>query len=370
MFAHRRKRITTSDKASNKGRLIGYMDRRACLLSVLAVVAGCSQATPAPGDSAAGIVERAYVAMGSELRLTAWTADERAAVSAFNAAFAEFERLDALMSIWREGSDVQRLNAAAGHKPVAVSADVREVLRTAEEISEWTNGKFDVTFAALSEIWRFDHDQDGRVPDAREIAARLPLIDHSSLHVDDKAGTAFLSRPGMRVHLGGIGKGYAVDRAAALLRSRGFMHFMIQAGGDLYVAGRRGARPWRVAIQDPRGSEGTMFATIDLTDEAFSTSGDYARAFMKDGRRYHHILDPDTGQPARLSRSVTIVSDRATLADALSTAVFIVGPEQGMALIERLPQIEGVIVTAGNTVLVSSGLSGRLALLAKPTDAP
>jgi thiamine biosynthesis lipoprotein len=145
---------------------------------------------------------------------------------------------------------------------------------------------------------------------------------------------------------------------------------MIQSGGDMYVAGHRGDRPWRVGIRDPRGPVDRSFAALDLEDGTFSTSGDYERFFMKDGIRYHHILDPATGRPAQGCRSVTIVTNNATIADGLSTGVFILGPEKGMALIERLPDVEGVIVTAKNEVLVSSGLKGKLALVAPPTDAP
>jgi FAD:protein FMN transferase len=174
----------------------------------------------------------------------------------------------------------------------------------------------------------------------------------------------------MRVHLGGIGKGFAVDRAAAILRGHGVTDFMIQAGGDLYVAGRRADRPWRVAIRDPRGPADRVIAALDLTDGTFSTSGDYERFFIHDGIRYHHIIDPATGRPAQRCRSVTIVSTSAVDADTLSTGVFVMGPEQGMALIERLPHVEGVIVTSGNELLVSSGLRDRLVRLAPPTDAP
>jgi thiamine biosynthesis lipoprotein len=140
----------------------------------------------------------------------------------------------------------------------------------------------------------------------------------------------------MKIHLGGIGKGYAVERAIRILRAAGLRDFMIQAGGDLYVGGHKDGRPWRLGINDPRGPEGKSFATIDLTDSTFSTSGDYARFFMKDGVRYHHILDPRTGQPARLCRSVTIAAESPVLADAIAKGVFILGPEKGMALVERI----------------------------------
>jgi len=263
---------------------------------------------------------------------------------------------------------VQRLNAAAGLHPVTVSAETIDVLSVARHVGDWTDGKFDITFAALSDLWKFDHDQDDSVPSRADIDRRLPLIDYRQVEFDASARTAFVKKTGMRVHFGGIGKGYAVDRAVAVLRRRSLRDFMVQAGGDMYVGGRRGDRLWRLGIQDPRGPGGSSFASIDLSDATFSTSGDYERFFIKDGRRYHHIIDPDRGEPASGCRSVTIVSDRAVLADALSTGVFVLGPAQGMALIERLPQVEGVIVTADNEVMVSSGLKDRLTILSTPQD--
>ena len=307
--------------------------------------------------------------MGSELRIAAWTGDESAAAS-IDAVFAEFERLERLMSVWREGSDIRRLNAAAGRQPVPVSADVLAVLHDAHQISEWTGGKFDVTFGVLSDLWRFDHDQDNRLPDMTEVRRRLPLIDYRSLQLDDAAGTAFLRMPGMRVHLGGIGKGYAIDSGARILRAHGITDFMIQAGGDLYVAGLKDGHPWHLGIQDPRGSANHAFATIDLTNSTLSTSGDYERSFVENGRRYHHILDPATGEPARGCRSVTILSRSAVLADGLSTGAFLLGPEAGMALLKRVPDVDAVIVTAANEVLMTPGLAGRLQIVARPTDAP
>ena len=308
--------------------------------------------------------------MGSDLRLTSWTTDEAAARSAFDAVFAEFERLEGLMSTWRPSSDVVRINAAAGVQAVTVAAEVRDVLHQARQISEWTDGTFDVTFGALTDVWKFDHDQDDTVPTADAIRARLPLIDYRQIEIDDRAGTVFLRRKGMTIHLGGIGKGYAVDRARAILLRSGLRDFMIQAGGDLYVGGHKDGRPWRLGINDPRGPAGHSFATVDLTDSTLSTSGDYARFFMRDGVRYHHILDPSTGQPARLCRSVTIAADSPVLADAVAKGVFILGPEKGMALVERIPKLEAVIVTAKNAVLVSAGLKDRFVLLHPPTDKP
>jgi thiamine biosynthesis lipoprotein len=357
--------------------------RRAALIPVkplliaalLLGTAACDRDTPPAVDSPPAVghalVERTHPTMGTEVTVRAWTEDERAAAAAFEAVFAEFDRLDRLMSVWKDGSDVTRLNAAAGEHPVQVSREVLDVLGVARQVSEWTGGTFDVTFGALSGFWKFDsQDKDDTIPDRREVLARLPLVNYRDLAVDEQAGTAFLRRKGMRVNLGGIGKGYAVDRAVAILRQRGQTDFMVQAGGDLYVAGRRGERPWRLGIRDPRGPADKSFAALDLTDGTFSTSGDYERFFIKDGRRYHHILDLSVGEPARGCRSVTLVTERAVIADALAKGVFVLGPDAGMALIERLPKVNGVIVSAKNEVLISSGLRSRLTLLAPPTDAP
>jgi len=321
--------------------------------------------TPATHD--AHIVARSGLAMGSELTLMAWASDEDTTNRAFDDVFTEFDRLDHLMSVWKEGSDILRLNAAAGDHPVPVSTETMEALVTARQVSEWTHGKFDVTFGALSDVWKFDQDQDNSIPAAAAIAARTPLIDYRKLLLDEKAGTAFLQKKGMRAHLGGIGKGYAVERAEAILRKAGLNDFSIQAGGDLYVAGQRGDRPWRLGIADPRAPDGSIFARIELRDSTFSTSGDYERYFIKDGVRYHHILDPATGQPARLCRSVTIVAKRPVVADGLSTGVFLLGPEAGMALVEQLPDVEAVIVGADNQVHVSTGLKGKVEIVHPPT---
>jgi thiamine biosynthesis lipoprotein len=349
--------------------LVFFPIRALTVVTVCAALAGACTKTARDGRPAE-LVERSHMTMGSELRVMIWTPDEIGAVSASEAVFHEFDRLEAMMTVWRDDSDIQRLNAAAGDHPVRVSPEVREVLTVARQVSEWTDGTFDVTFGALSGLWKFDHDQDNIVPDRQAVLKLLPLVDYRSLIVDDGAGTAFLRKRGMRAHLGGIGKGYAVDRGVGILKQRGFRDFMIQAGGDMFVAGRRGDRPWRVGIRDPRGPADKSFAALDLTEGTFSTSGDYERFFIKDGRRYHHILDLSRGEPASACRSVTIVADNATVTDALTKGVFVLGPERGMALIEKLPHVEGVIVSAKNEVVISSGLRNRLILLAPPTDAP
>ena len=301
--------------------------------------------------------------------LTPEAGGEERALEVFDQVHREFDRLENLLSVWKDRSDVVRINNNAGVAPVKVERDTIEVLRIAREAGELTRGKFDITFGALTDIWRFDHDQDNVVPDRSLIEARLKRIDHRAVEIDATAGTAFINRPGTRIHLGGIGKAYAIDRGVAMMKARGLTDFMIQFGGDLYVAGADRGKPWKLAIADPRGNH-DPFATLQMTDGTFSTSGDYERFFMKDGKRYHHLLDPDFGEPAMGCRSVTIVTNRAVMADALSTGVFIMGPAEGMKLVEQLPDVEAVIVTADNEVLISSGLKGRVHLVKTPTHAP
>ena len=344
------------------------MNRRIVIAVLASALVSCRRPAATPELP---LVERTHQTMGTELRVTVLTPDTARADAATSAVFREFDRLDAMMSVWKDASDTSRINAAAGGPPVSVSDEMREVLHIANGISEATGGRFDVTFGALSGLWKFDYqDKDNSVPDPKEIARRLPLINYRDIEIDDRAGTVALKRKGMKINLGGIGKGYAVDRAVDIMRRSGLRDFMIQAGGDMYVAGLRGDRPWRLGIRDPRGPADRIFAALDLTDATFSTSGDYERFFMKNGRRYHHIIDLSVGEPARLCRSVTLVTARAVIADALAKGVFILGPDAGMALIERTPGVQGVIVSAKNEVSISSGLRKSLILLAPPTDAP
>jgi thiamine biosynthesis lipoprotein len=347
------------------------LDARAAAVLALTLAACGRPAAPPPSSPPSHLIERTHQTMGTELRVTVWSADDARVETATSAVFREFDRLDAMMSVWKDGSDIVRLNASAGEHAVMVSTETREVLRIARQISEQTDGTFDITFGALSGLWKFDYqDKDESVPDRRDIQKRLALVNYREVVVDDTAGTAMLRRKGMRVNLGGIAKGYAVDRAVEILRGTRLDDFMIQAGGDMYVGGNHGDRPWRLGIRDPRGPADRIFAALDLKDGTFSTSGDYERFFMKNGVRYHHIIDLRVGEPARLCRSVTLVTERAVIADALAKGVFILGPDAGMALIERTPGVEGVIVSAKNEVSISTGLRKRLVLLAPPTDGP
>jgi thiamine biosynthesis lipoprotein len=348
--------------------MIGDPTRKFLVLGVLLLAA---RAAAEPTDPRTGdrLIERSATAMGTVIRISAWTADERGAVAAIDRALAEFGRLDALMTTWTATSEVSRINAAAGSgEPVAVSDEVLECIARGQEASRLSGGTFDLTVGGFAGVWKFDEDNDGSIPAPGLVAERRRLVSWRDLVVDRKQKTVRLRRPGQRITLGGIAKGYAVDRAAAILREAGLDDFIVQAGGDMLVSGRRGDRRWRVGIRDPRGARDAFFAAAEVEDRTFSTSGDYERFTIKDGRRYHHILDPRTGYPATACRSVTIMARDAVTAEVLSKIVFIWGPRRGMRLIERTPDVEAVIVDAKNRVHVSSGLRGSLIRLSEPSE--
>ena len=196
------------------------------------------------------------------------------------------------------------------------------------------------------------------------------MINYRDVIVDARKHTVRLKRAGMRLGLGGIAKGYAVDRCAEVLRQHGLQNFMVQAGGDLYVSGQKGNAHWMVGVRDPRGGPRSIIAKMPIKDHAFSTAGDYERAFVLEGKRYHHIIDPKTGYPATASRGVTIFAPTAFLADALDDAVFILGPERGMALVDSYPGCSAMIVDAANKVWVSKSLEGKLQRTGEPTEGP
>jgi thiamine biosynthesis lipoprotein len=290
---------------------------------------------------------------------------EPGAEEAARVVFDVFRDVDARMSEWKPTSALSNVNENAGTRAVAVSADLRDLIRRAVQIGELTDGAFDITWAALWGLWDF-RSENPSVPSQTEIDERLARIDYRAVEIDDRAGTVYLPREGMVLGLGGMAKGFALDRAADALLARGTRSFLIDAGGQMLAAGTRGDRPWRIGIRDPRGAPDDFFAYLEVTDASTSTSGDYERFFLLDGVRYHHILDPRTGRPARPLRSATVVAANATLADALSTAFVVLGTGRALELAENITGVEAVLVDDRARVHTTSGLAGKLELLHAP----
>jgi thiamine biosynthesis lipoprotein len=306
--------------------------------------------------------------MGTEVSFAVFTDDDVRAQKAIGDAITEVRRLEAMMTTWRDDSEVSRINQNAGIKPVPVSPETIEVIDAAERSSKLSGGAFDISFYALKGLWHFDEDRQAKIPPLDEIKKRLPLIDYRKIKVDHDKRTVFLEKKGMAINLGGIAKGYAVDRAVAVLKRAGFVNAIVQAGGDLMCAGSKAGQPWTSGIRDPRGGRGEVFAIMRLTNHAFSTAGDYERYFVIDGKRYHHILDPRTGFPATESRSVTVYAPNATIADGVDDAIFILGWKKGFEMIDKLDDVGAVVVDNEGNVHVSKHVQDRVQITRQPTQ--
>jgi len=334
--------------------------------SLLALLAVIFSIVAFPVDARPEVFTKKTAVMGTDLETTIVASSWAEADAAFASVESEMKRLEGLLSEWLDGSPVSEVNRNAGKRPVAVPKELFSVLAAALQVSELSGGAFDITWASMRGLWDFRPGHE-RVPTAEEVRARIGLVDYRQVALDPASSTVFLKREGMAIGLGGIAKGYSVDRAMQALAASGITDAIVKAGGDARVQGRApGAPGWKVGIRDPRDREKLM-ALLTLSSVSISTSGDYERFFIKDGRLYHHIMDPATGFPAPGARSVTIIGPDTMTTDALSTAVFVLGPRKGMALVERLPGVEAVIVGADGAVAASSGIdAGRLLPLKRP----
>ncbi|MEJ2602061.1 MAG: FAD:protein FMN transferase [Gammaproteobacteria bacterium] len=316
--------------------------------TVLWVVLALGIAQPAD----AAWVDRAEAMMGTRVSVRLWHDDEQSAARAADAALAEIDRIERLMSTYREDSAISRVNREAAAHPVPAGEELYRLVETALRISRLTDGAFDITFDSVGRHYDY---RAGQRPDEATIEREIGRLDYRLVTlVPDRHAIRF-ERDGVRINLGGIAKGYAVERAAAVLADAGVEHAIVTAGGDSRLLGDRAGEPWVVGVRDPRSEQGVA-VRLPLVDEAISTSGDYERYFEEDGVRYHHILSPATGQPARGVYSASVVGPDAVLTDGLSTSVFVLGVDRGLALIEGLPGYEAIIIDASGRMHYSSGL--------------
>jgi len=265
--------------------------------------------------------------------------------------FSELSRIENLMSEWKEDSPVSSINAAAGEELVPVPEELRLLIERALAYGEVTEGSFDITWKGMAHLWNFS--ESFTVPSPEAIQAALSRVDFRKVEIDgDRVG---LSEAGMALGLGGIAKGYAIDQAARVLRKQGFANFLINGGGDVLTAGTRAGQPWRIGVRAPRGRNNQLVARLQLSGGAVVTSGDYERFKIVDGVRYHHIIDPRIGQPARASQSVTIVAPSAEEADVLATAVFVLGPAKGLKLVSERADTEVFVIDESGKFWMTTG---------------
>jgi thiamine biosynthesis lipoprotein len=317
-------------------------------IALLSLLLTASISTP----SAAAWISQQAAIMGTRIGVELWHEDKAAAQQAIDAVLAEFRRLDQALSPYIERSELYRVNQAAAQRPLVISQEFFELLQSSLDYSRLTDGAFDITFASIGYQYDYRH---GVKPTDQAITEALPLINYRLLSLNADASTVTFEREGMRIDLGGIAKGYAVDRAIGILQRHGIAHALVSAGGDSRLLGDHRGRPWNIGIQAPR-KEGALAAVLPLSETAISTSGDYERYFERDGVRYHHIISPKTGRSAGELRSVTILGPNATRTDALSTSVFVLGLEKGLALINRLDDVEAIIIDNQGVMHMSKGL--------------
>lgn len=309
--------------------------------------------TTIPDAARAEWISREEAIMGTRCAVELWSEDRAKGEAAIASVFADMRRIDRVMSTWKENTEISEVNREASKRPVRISEEFFRLLQESVRYSEITHGAFDITYASVGYLYDF---KKGVHPDQQAIDAALPGVDWRSMVLDEKDFTVFFKRPGMRIDLGGIAKGYSVDRGIEILQQHGITRAMVNAGGDTRIIGDRFGRPWVVGVRDP-DHEGRVFLRLPLTDAAFSTSGDYERYFDEDGKRFHHIIDPKTGDSARKCRSVTVISDTATRTDALTKSVFIMGPEEGIRFIDTLEGVDAVAVGPDGKVYYSKGLT-------------
>ncbi len=306
-----------------------------------------------PGLAHADWISRSESIMGTSCSVELWSDDKARGEAAITSVFDDMRRIDRLMSTWKEDTEISLVNREASKHPVKISVELFRLLEESVRYSELTHGAFDITYASVGYLYDF---KKGVHPDQKAIAAALPGINWRHMVLDRAKTTVYFQRPGMRIDLGGIAKGYSVDRGIEILQQQGITRAMVNAGGDTRIIGDRFGKPWVVGVRDP-DHEGRVFLRLPLTDTAFSTSGDYERYFDEDGKRYHHILDPKTGDSARKCRSVTVISGTATRTDALTKSVFIMGPEEGIKFIDTLSDVDAVAVAPDGKVFYSKGLA-------------
>ena len=301
----------------------------------------------------AGWVGEAIDLMGTSCSVELWADDEARGRALVAEVLAEYRRIDAEMSTYKPDSEISRVNAHAAETPIVVSDELFRLVERSLELSAASEGAFDITYDSVGYLYDF---RAHKRPTDAEIAARLPAIDYRHVVLDRAKRTIFFTTQGVRINLGGIAKGYTVELAAAMLRSRGVENAILNAGGDSRVIGDRRGQPWIVGIRHPRVA-GEVVTRLPLVDEAISTSGDYERYFEENGRRYHHIINPATGRPTEGILTVTVIGPDGTMTDGLDTAIFVLGVERGLKLIESYPDYETIIVDSSGKVSYSKGLT-------------
>ncbi|HCJ66105.1 MAG TPA: hypothetical protein DHV62_01950 [Elusimicrobia bacterium] len=332
-------------------RVAFFMKMKRFLLSTLysllfALLIGCAQEQ---------VYKKERKLMGTTAEITLYGENNQTAVEQ---AFKAMEEIEKIASEYRKDSQLSKINRYAGTKKVKVDPRLYEMIEKSVYYSKLSDGAFDITVGPLIQLWRIKEKMqksNSTLPSEKEIKQKLKLVSYQEISLNRKEKSVYLKKKGMKIGLGAVAKGYAVDEAVKSLKVKGVKTALVRLGGEIRVLGER-KKPWKIGIQHPREKDGIL-GVVELRDgEAVSTSGDYEQYFLKNDVRYHHIFNPKTGKPAWECQAVTIVASKGIDADIFSTTVFVLGPDKGMELIEKLPDIEGLIVKNDGEVIFSSGM--------------
>ncbi len=300
-------------------------------------------------------VKRVLKLMGTRFEITVVAPNEEIGYINIDEAVSEIRRIERMISSWDKASETSRINESAGIQPVKVSPELFQLIARAKKISEITDGAFDISYAALDGLWRFDGTMEG-FPTHLEIQKALAKVDYRNIVLDEERQTVFLRKKGMRIGFGAIGKGYAADKAKELLVTKGVRGGIVNAAGDLTTWGTKATgEKWMVGITDPLNKK-DVFSWLPVVESSVATSGNYEKYILYQGERYSHIIDPRTGYPTKGVNNVSIFAKQAELCDALATAVFIMGRDSGIHLINQLDGVEIVLVDSDNKIHKSSGI--------------
>ena len=290
--------------------------------------------------------------MGTQIAVEFWDEDTQHAAQCAEQVFSEMRRIDALMSPYKPNSELSRINQQAAGQAIQISEEMFSLLKKSLYMSQLSDGAFDITFSSVGHLYNY---REGIKPSEQEIQQSLEAINFRHVLLDEANRSVRFARPGVRVDLGGIAKGYAVDNGIAILARCGIKGGLVSAGGDSRILGDRGNRPWMMGVRHPRKKD-AVAVVLPLSNTAISTSGDYERFFIEDGKRYHHIISPRTGKSVSTTWSATVIGPDATTTDVLSTTLFVLGPEKGLQLVESLAGIDAVIIDAQGQMHYSAGL--------------
>ncbi|MFT0715981.1 FAD:protein FMN transferase [Flagellimonas lutimaris] len=300
-------------------------------------------------------VKKTLKLMGTRFEITVVAPNEEIGYINIDEAVSEIERIEKIISSWDKDSETSLINKNAGIKPVKVSRELINLIERSIKISEITDGAFDITYASMDEIWRFDGTMD-KVPSQERIEKSVSKVGYQKIQLDQENQTVFLPEKGMCIGFGAIGKGYAADRAKDLLVSKDVKGGIINASGDLTTWGTKvTGEKWLVGIANPL-SKDKVFSWLPIIESSVATSGNYEKYIVLDGKKYSHIIDPRTGYPTRGINSVSIFAKQAELCDALATAVFIMGRDVGLHMVNQIDGVEAVVVDAENKLHKSSGI--------------